>query len=52
MLLTIVQGGSDTEQILDWIETNRKEINNELIVEYRKVSYDKAQKLLNIILKY
>ncbi|PES64992.1 SAM-dependent methyltransferase [Bacillus cereus] len=52
LLLTIVQGGSDTEQILDWIETNRKEINNELIVEYRKVSYDKAQKLLNIILKY
>ncbi|MEK7016443.1 class I SAM-dependent methyltransferase [Bacillus sp. FSL R9-9410] len=52
LLLTIVQGGSETEQILDWIETNRKEINNELIVEYRKVSYDKAQKLLNIILKY
>ncbi|MGW5953056.1 class I SAM-dependent methyltransferase [Bacillus mycoides] len=40
LLLTIVQGGSETEQILDWIETNRKEINNE------------AQKLLNIKLKY
>ncbi|WP_439876179.1 class I SAM-dependent methyltransferase [Bacillus mycoides] len=52
LLLTIMQGGSETEQILDWIETNRKEINNELIVEYRKVSYDKAQKLLKIILKY
>ncbi|OQR56593.1 bifunctional 2-polyprenyl-6-hydroxyphenol methylase/3-demethylubiquinol 3-O-methyltransferase UbiG [Bacillus sp. CDB3] len=52
LLLTIVQGGRETEQILDWIETNRKEINNELIVEYRKVSYDKAQKLLKIILKY
>ncbi|QWH17788.1 class I SAM-dependent methyltransferase [Bacillus mycoides] len=52
LLLTVVQGGSETEQILVWIETNRKEINNELIVEYRKVSYDKAQKLLNVILKY
>ncbi|HHT7239288.1 class I SAM-dependent methyltransferase [Bacillus mycoides] len=52
LLLTVVQGGSETEQILDWIETNRKEINNELIVEYRKVSYDKVQKLLNIKLKY
>ncbi len=52
LLLTVVQGGSETEQILDWIETNRKEINNELIVEYRKVSYDETKKLLNIILKY
>ncbi|PGM90051.1 class I SAM-dependent methyltransferase [Bacillus cereus] len=52
LLLTILQGGNEAEQILDWIETNRKEINNELIVEYRKVSYDEAQKLLNIILKY
>lgn len=52
LLLTVVQGGSETEQILDWIETNRKEINNELIVEYRKVSYDKVQRLLNIKLKY
>jgi SAM-dependent methyltransferase len=52
LLLTVVQGGSETEHILDWIETNRKEINNELIVEYRKVSYDKVQKLLNIKLKY
>ncbi|PGS98017.1 class I SAM-dependent methyltransferase [Bacillus cereus] len=52
LLLTVVQGGSETEQILDWIERNRKEINNELIVEYRKVSYDKVQKLLNIKLKY
>ncbi|MED0960510.1 class I SAM-dependent methyltransferase [Bacillus paramycoides] len=52
LLLTVVQGGGETEQILDWIETNRKEINNELIVEYRKVSYDETNKLLNIILKY
>ncbi|EJQ51204.1 Uncharacterized protein BWINRASL_02428 [Bacillus mycoides] len=52
LLLTVVQAGSETEQILDWMETNRKEINKELIVEYRKVSYDEAQKLLNIKLKY
>lgn len=52
LLLTVVQAGSETKQILDWIETNRKEINNELIVEYRKVSYDEVQKLLNIKLKY
>ncbi|WP_212936029.1 class I SAM-dependent methyltransferase, partial [Bacillus hominis] len=45
LLLTVVQAGSETKQILDWIETNRKEINNELIVEYRKVSYDEVQKL-------
>ncbi|WP_242214676.1 bifunctional 2-polyprenyl-6-hydroxyphenol methylase/3-demethylubiquinol 3-O-methyltransferase UbiG [Bacillus cereus group sp. BfR-BA-01383] len=52
LLLTVVQAGSETEQILDWMETNRKEINDELIVEYRKVSYDEAQKLLYIKLKY
>ena len=52
LLLTVVQGGSETKQILDWKETNRKEINNELIVEYKKVSYDEVQKLLNIKLKY
>ncbi|PEC19095.1 class I SAM-dependent methyltransferase [Bacillus cereus] len=52
LLLTVVEAGSETEQILDWMETNRKEINDELIVEYRKVSYDEAQKLLNIKLKY
>ncbi|MDR4984573.1 SAM-dependent methyltransferase [Bacillus cereus] len=51
-LLTVVLGGNEVEEILDWIETNRKEINNELIVEYRKVSYDDVQKLLNIKLKY
>ena len=32
-LLTVVLGGSETEEILDWIGTNRKEINNECIVE-------------------
>jgi len=51
-LLTVVLGGNETEEILDWIETNRKEINNELIVEYKKVSYDDSQRLLNIKLKY
>lgn len=51
-LLTVVQSGNETEDILDWIETNRKEIHDELIVEYRKVAYDEAQKLLNIKLKY
>lgn len=51
-LLTVVLGGNEVEEIFDWIETNRKEINNELIVEYRKVSYDDVQKLLNIKLKY
>ncbi|GAB6429812.1 class I SAM-dependent methyltransferase [Bacillus luti] len=51
-LLTVVLGGSETEEILDWIETNRKEINNECIVENRKVSYDDLQRLLNIKLKY
>ncbi len=51
-LLTVVLGGNKEEEILDWIETNRKEIKNELIVEYRKVSNDDVQKLLNIKLKY
>ncbi|WP_433772173.1 class I SAM-dependent methyltransferase [Bacillus wiedmannii] len=51
-LLTVVLGGNETEEILDWIETNRKEISNECIVEYRKVSYDDSQRLLNIKLKY
>ncbi|MBE5106495.1 class I SAM-dependent methyltransferase [Bacillus thuringiensis] len=52
LLLTVVRVGSETEDIIEWIETNRKEINNEFIVEYRKASYDEAQKLLNIKLKY
>nr|WP_241484329.1 class I SAM-dependent methyltransferase [Bacillus clarus] len=52
LLLTIVKSNNETEEIPDWIETNRKVLNNELIVEYRKVHYDEENKILSIKLKY
>jgi SAM-dependent methyltransferase len=52
LLLTIVTKTSEVEEFPEWIESNRKDFVNEVIVEYRKVHYDEKNKLLNIQLKY
>lgn len=35
--------GNDIEEIPEWRETDRKVVNNELIVLYKKVQYHKVQ---------
>ncbi|MFJ8063689.1 class I SAM-dependent methyltransferase [Psychrobacillus sp. NPDC096426] len=52
LLLTVMTNISTVEDISEWIETNRHHIDHNEIVEYKKVNYDQARKMLNTKLKY
>lgn len=52
LLLTVMTNTGTVEDIPDWIETNRQYLTNNEIIEYKKVNYDQASKMLNTILKY
>ena len=52
LLLTVMSNKDQVEDIPDWIETNRHYFDNNEIVEYKKVHYDRAKKLLKTKLKY
>ncbi|WP_460319763.1 class I SAM-dependent methyltransferase [Paenibacillus sp. YSY-4.3] len=52
LLLTIMLKSNDIEEISDWIESEKKYINDELIFKYKKVQYFKEQSMLVTKLKY
>lgn len=52
LILTIVTNNNQIEEIPEWIETNRKRFDNEVVVEYKKVRYDEKNKQLYTQLKY
>ena len=52
LLLTVMTNTGTVEDIPDWIETNRHYLDNNEIIEYKKVYYDQASKMLNTKLKY
>ena len=52
LLLTVMTNTGTVNDICDWIETNRHYLDNNQIVEYKKVNYDKTSKMLNTKLKY
>jgi ubiquinone/menaquinone biosynthesis C-methylase UbiE len=52
LLLTIMKKNDRVDEIPNWIETNRKLINKEVIVEYKKVLFDEENNTLNTKLKY
>ena len=52
LLLTVMTNTGTVEDIPDWIETNRHYLDKNEIVEYKKVNYDQASKMLNTKLKY
>lgn len=52
ILLTIVTKSDTINELRNWKETNRIQFDQEFIVEYRKVEYDKENSLLNTQLKY
>lgn len=52
LLLTIMLKSNDIEEISEWRESGKKYINNELIVIYKKVQYNKEQSMLVTKLKY
>ncbi len=52
LLLTVMTNTGTVEDIPDWIQTNRHYLDNNEIVEYKKINYDQASKTLNTKLKY
>lgn len=52
LLLTVMTNIGTVADIPDWIETNRHSIDNNEIVEYKKVNYDQARKMLYTKLNY
>lgn len=52
MLLTIVEKNNEIEELAEWTETNRKELEGQTIIENRKIAYDDETKILHIQLKY
>jgi SAM-dependent methyltransferase len=52
ILLTTITRYNGIEDIHEWIETKRKQFDQETIVEYKKVHFDENNSLLNIQLKY
>ena len=52
VLLTVMTNKGPVEEIPDWIETNRQFVDNNEIVEYKKMYFDHESKMLNIKLKY
>ncbi|MEK3800385.1 class I SAM-dependent methyltransferase [Peribacillus sp. FSL H8-0477] len=51
-LLTVMTNTGTVEDIPDWMETNRRYLDNNEIIEYKKVNYDQASRMLNINLNY
>lgn len=51
-LLTVMTNTGTVEDIPDWMETNRSYLDNNEIIEYKKVNYDQASRMLNINLNY
>ncbi|TSB45889.1 class I SAM-dependent methyltransferase [Alkalicoccobacillus porphyridii] len=52
LLLTIMEKGREIKEVLDWTETNRITFNNETIVEYKKVTFNKQNDMIETELKY
>lgn len=52
LLLTVMTNTGTVEDIPDWMETNRSSLDHNEIIEYKKVNYDQASRMLNINLNY
>ncbi|PWW08718.1 methyltransferase family protein [Paenibacillus cellulosilyticus] len=52
LLLTIILKRDHIDEMLEWTETARQDVNDECIVTYKKVHYDAEQSLLVTQLKY
>lgn len=52
ILLTVITNNGPIIEIPEWIETNRQYIDGNEIIEYKTVSFDQKNKMLNTILKY
>jgi len=52
LLLTVMIKNVEVEEVPDWIETNRVQFVDQMIIEYKKMKYDQESKVLNIELKY
>ena len=52
LLLTVMIKNTEVEEIPDWIETNRKQFVDQMIIEYKKMNYNQESKVLNIELQY
>lgn len=52
LLLTVMTNTGTVKEIPEWIETNRHYLDSNEIIEYKKVNYDRASKMLNTKLKY
>lgn len=52
VLLTTITRNDGIEDVSEWVETNRKQFDQETIVEYKKVHFDETNSLLNMQLKY
>ncbi|WP_397538772.1 class I SAM-dependent methyltransferase [Rummeliibacillus pycnus] len=52
LLLTVMIKNTEVKEVPDWIETNRKQFDDHMIIEYKKMNYDQESKVLNIELKY
>ncbi|MDO7268689.1 MULTISPECIES: class I SAM-dependent methyltransferase [Shouchella] len=52
LLLTLMEKEGEIKEILDWTETNRISFSNETIVEFKKVTYNEQNDILETQLKY
>ena len=52
LLLTIMFKNNDIQEIPEWIESGKKQVDDEWIVTYKRVHYDKEQSMLVTQLKY
>lgn len=52
LLLTVMVKNAEVEEVPDWIETNRVQFVDQIIIEYKKMNYNQESKVLNIELKY
>ncbi|MFJ8260936.1 class I SAM-dependent methyltransferase [Rummeliibacillus sp. NPDC094406] len=52
LLLTVMIKNTEVKEVPDWIETNRIQFVDQMIIEYKKMNYDQESKVLNIELKY
>jgi len=52
LLLTIINKKGEVEEISDWIETTRQDMDGHEIIEYKKMNFDPVKNMLNTKLKY
>jgi SAM-dependent methyltransferase len=52
ILLTTIRRYKGIENVPEWVETNRKQFDQETIVEYKIVHFDETTSMLNMQLKY